>query len=184
MKLVLLAVGLLGLLVVFWILQRFRAYAKIFAAPHLKEVADALPGLRRAALEGIDNTEPTVADARALITSAGLVILYTVRRDAESKQVVHHVSVSLGGGRTPHGVGAYFLIFVVKGLGAAVKSASYLISETQLFHAEWLLAEAEHAAFAAAPAPAIAAPGALWAEAVELRRELHFTTARPSLPAR
>ena len=183
MKTLLVALCVPGGLLLLLLLVRMRALARVFAQRHFQEVAAALPALRRAAVAGIDQTEPQADDARALLTSAGLVVLYTIRRDAPPIRFIHHVSVSLGGGRTPHGVGSFFLIFVLKGLGIDPKTVSLGVSKTRIFHSEWTLSDSQQSAFAAGEAPPIPSAQGLWNESVALRSELQFGSTNEDGPA-
>jgi hypothetical protein len=179
MKVLFVILGLVGLALLWLVIRRVLFYRALFSDRHLHEVAAALPKLRRAALDGAANTEPQLDDPRAVLTSAGLVVLYTITRQPD-KRSLHHLSVSLGGGFTPHGVGSYFQIFVLRGLGVDPHKVGFLISGTQSFHSEWSYSSSEQAAFAKKDVPPIAAPRELWQECIALRPELDFKRNRPT----
>lgn len=173
MKILLAILCIVGLAVLWLVLRRVWFYRAMFSQRHLGEVAAALAKLRHAALEGSTNLDPQVDDPRALLTSAGLVILYTIRKQPGA-QALHHVSVSLGGGYTPDAVGSYFLIFVLKGLGVDPQQVDYSISTARMFHAEWSLSSSLQKQFAKQQVPPITDTRALWKECVTLRPQLDF----------
>jgi hypothetical protein len=87
-------------------------------------------------------------DPRILVTSCGLVIVYTVqKRDAE---FAHHCSVGTKGGATAHAVGSTFLLLIVKLLGLPAEKTGYQIADSTVHHAEAVVDEAEHAALSGA----------------------------------
>ncbi len=157
--------------------RRARFYREFFADPHLRAVAAALPELRQVALPGATVstvTSPQTVEPKPLVSPLGLVVVYTVRGDREADRFIHHVSVSLAGGYTPHGVGAYFLLFALRGLGVDARRARCGMSKSHIFHAEWTLPAAEHAEFAGREVPPLADPRAVWSECVQLRPQLKF----------
>jgi hypothetical protein len=84
------------------------------------------------------------------------------------------VSVSLAGGYTPHGVGAYFVLFALRGLGVDPQQAKYSMPPSHIFHAEWTLSPADEAEFVAGEVPVLSDPRAVWEECVRLRPQLQF----------
>lgn len=108
------------------------------------------------------------------ISPLGLVVLYTIRSRPQDGGFIHHVSVSLGGGYTPHGVGAHFLLFVLRGLGVDPQKVRCGMPPSHIFHAEWNLSAAQHAEHMARAVPVTANPRELFDECVRLRPQIPF----------
>ncbi len=93
--------------ILLWLFSRGGFYKRVFADEHFLEVARALPRVKAAAVGGVyEADEPMESpenNPRVLVTSAGLILAYTVRR--EDDRYVHHYSVSAGGGVTAHSLG-------------------------------------------------------------------------------
>ncbi|HNN96031.1 MAG TPA: hypothetical protein PKI03_27340 [Pseudomonadota bacterium] len=172
MSLKLVVLALAFALLVYAVVRRAGFYRRFFSDPHLREVASALPALRRTGLDQLAATNPV--EPRPVVSSLGLVILYTVRNNGEEGGFVHHLSVSLGGGYTPHAVGAYFLIFALRGLGVDPRQVGLGMSPSHIFHCEWTLSPTEEAEFAGREVPVIADVRAAWQECVQLRAQIRF----------
>jgi hypothetical protein len=133
-----------------WIALRGAKYRRIFADRHFVEVAQGVARIRSAALSRVivsdDDVVRSPNDPRALVTSAGLALLYTIRR-AEN-QFVHHYSVSLAGGYTAHAVGETFVLFVAKLFGVPFETLALGVGRSTVHHAEFELPQTEQAAFA------------------------------------
>ena len=132
-----------------WIALRFRLIARLLAEEHFLEVAKGLQRLKVAALERVIVTEEdnilSRDDPRAFVTSVRLVVLYTLRK--AEKQFVHHYSMSVAGG-LPHAVGEPSVLFVAKLLGVPFeKLALFVVERSMVFHAEFILSEAEQSEF-------------------------------------
>jgi hypothetical protein len=172
-------------LVVLWFVSRARRYAALFGAPHLLEVGRGLVRAKAAALAHVirdDSDAPAAADdARILTTSAGLAIVYTVSERPPG--FVHHCSVSVIGGPTPHAVGGLFLMFVTKRLGLQQAGLQCCVEASTVHHAELSVDAARHAQLAAEPIPELtpAALPDLHREALEARDRV--TWARPNIEA-
>jgi len=86
------------------IVFRGATYRRIFADGHFTDAAQGVARLKAAALERViasdEDEVRSPADPRALVTSAGLALVYTVRRMED--RFVHHYSVSVAGGYTAH----------------------------------------------------------------------------------
>ena len=72
------------------------------------------------------------------------------------------------------GVGAYFVLFALRGLGVDPQQAKYSMPPSHIFHAEWTLSPADEAEFAAGEVPVLSDPCAVWEECVRLRPRLQF----------
>lgn len=170
MLLLLAVLALVAIYLGYQMARRARFYRQFFADPHLAAVAAALPALRQAAAESIDRPEPP----QPLLSPLGLVVLYTIRSRPEDGRFIHHVSVSLGGGYTPHGVGAHFLLFVLRGLGVDPHKVRCGMPPSHIFHAEWILSSAQHAEQLARAVPGLANPRETFDDCVRLRPEIPF----------
>jgi hypothetical protein len=142
--------GLVIAAVVGWIVFRARAYRRLFADESFLEVAGEVARLKVAALNKIttldedESSSPT--DPRALVTSVGLALFYTVRRIDD--RFVHHYSVSVAGRYTAHTVGEGFALFVAKLLGVPFEALTLEIGPSAVHHAEFHLSSAEQSRFA------------------------------------
>jgi hypothetical protein len=142
--------GLLVAALVGWIFLRSRAYRRLFADEHFLEVAQAVARLKVAALGKVialgsdEALSPT--DPRALVTSSGLALFYTVRRDDE--RFVHHYSVSVAGGYTSRVVGEMFTLFIARLLGVPFEALTLEVGRSAVHHAEFHLSTAEQVKFA------------------------------------
>jgi hypothetical protein len=136
--------------IVWWIVSRILAYRRLFADESFLEVAREVDRLKVAALNKItaldedESSSPT--DPRALVTSAGLALFYTVRRIDD--RFVHHYSVSVAGRYTAHTVGEGFALFVAKLLGVPFEALTLEIGPSAVHHAEFHLSSAEQSRFA------------------------------------
>jgi hypothetical protein len=140
----------LMVLAAWWILSRALAYQRLFAVPHLIQFGQALPGMKRAAMQNIFPGDPSPDDARVLRTSAGLVFVYTISIDDAGKYV-HHVSVSIPGRVMAHAVGEAFILLWAKLLGVPFEYLVLRMSPATVHHAEFVLDESEQSAFAERP---------------------------------
>lgn len=150
--------------------RRARFYRQLFAEPHLAAVAAALPALRQAAIASLDRPEPP----EPLLSPLGIVVLYTIRSRPQDGRFVHHISVSLGGGYTPHAVGASFVLFVLRGLGIDPLKVRCGMPPSHIFHAEWIVAAAQHGELTAHAGPVLQNPRAVFDECVRLRPQIPF----------
>jgi hypothetical protein len=128
-----------------WIVFRGAAYRRLFADDHLLEVARGVTRIKAAALDKVIATDEdevrSPADPRVVVTSAGLALLYTVRRVED--RFVHHYSVSVAGGYTAHAVGETFVLFVARRLGVPSESLSLGVGRSTVHHAEFRLSAVE-----------------------------------------
>ena len=99
-----------------------------------------------------DQLPSSFDDPRIFVSSAGLVIIYTVRKQKEL--FVHHCSVSVAGGYTAHAVGAAFLAFATKLVGLPWDKMSYEIGESTVHHGELVVGPEEHDVLEARSVPA------------------------------
>lgn len=161
-----------------WVVFRGGVYRRLFADGHFMEVARAAGRVKTAALGRVitsDDDEPrSPADPRAAVTSAGLALLYTVRRVED--RFVHHYSVSVAGGYTAHAVGETFVLFVARVLGVPVASLALGVGRSTVHHAEFQFTGAEQSEFAGRPVAEVS-PAEVTAfrdEWVEARKQLQW----------
>jgi hypothetical protein len=143
--------GVVVALILLWVLVRASKYKQVFADAHFLEVANELPELKARALaqadQPLDTSRWTPQDeTRRLITSAGLVVVYTIAPDGD--QYVHHLSVSLRGGYTAHAVGDMFIWWLLRLLGVDIQRCRLLISQRTVHYAIWQVDREEQAVFA------------------------------------
>jgi hypothetical protein len=142
----------LVILAVAKLLSRARMYARLFGDDHFIEIGRGLAGVRTAALEHIadeDDAEPPARDdPRALATSSGLVVVYTVRR--RQAEFVHHCSVGAARSATAHTVGETFVLFTAKVLRLPTEKMNFYFTKSTVHHGEAVIDEAEHDALVAA----------------------------------
>lgn len=161
--------GAVVVLIALWFLTRGGKYKKVFADEHFLEVAGRVPALKEAALaqaeRPADVSSPLpVDDPRRVVTSAGLVVLYTIAPEGAGFE--HHVSVSLDGAYTAHAVGDMFVWWILRLLGVDVRRCGLLISPRTVHFAIWIIDRAEHAEFSGRP---VGVPAA--AQVAEFRKE-------------
>jgi hypothetical protein len=140
-----------------WFFFRGGKYRQIFADEHFVEIAQGVAGMKRAALDDIN--DPTAADipdpndGRLLTSSAGLVIYYDITKDDD--RFVHHYSISVGGGYTAHAVGRTFGIYVAQLLGVPLDTLTLVVTESSIHHIEFTLDPSSQELFAARAVPVV-----------------------------
>ena len=170
--------GLAVAALVGWILLRGGLYRRLFADEHFLEVARGVARLKAAALEKVIASEGdelrSPDDPRALVTSAGLALLYTVRQGGG--RFVHHYSVSVAGGYTAHAVGETFVLFVAKLLGVPFDALALGVGRSTVHHAEFQLGGDGQAEFAGRPVPEVGPKeiAAFRTEWFEASKRLHW----------
>jgi hypothetical protein len=147
----LLTIIVLLILTALWLLDSHRAYAKVFADEHFREVAARLPALKRAALERVvlsaSDAVCTSDDPRGMLTSAGLAVLYLIGR--EGCWFHHDLSVSWSiRAYTPHAVGNLFICFLARLLGIGMERLWLRVSLKTVHHAAFTLNTEEQEQFA------------------------------------
>jgi hypothetical protein len=151
--------GLMIAVVTAFFVSRARSYGRLFANEHFIEIGRGASGLKVAAVANViqsDSDQPrSPNDPRILTTSAGLAIVYTVRK--HQSDFVHHCSVSMRGGYTANAVGGTFVVFVMKLVGMPVERAGFEIGASTVHHGEVTLDQAEHDDLVTAPTPDISA---------------------------
>ena len=161
-----------------WIVFRGAAYRRLFADGHFLEVAKGVSRIKAAALDKVIvsgvNEVRLPDDSRALVTSAGLALLYTIRRVED--RFVHHYSVSAAGGYTAHAVGETFVLFVAKLLGVPFESLALGVGRSTVYHAEFQFSTVEQSEFAVRVVPevSLAAVAAFRSAWVEARKQLQW----------
>ncbi len=134
-----------------WLVVSHRAYQKVYADEHFREVAARLPALKRAALERVilsaSDAVCTSEDPRGMLTSAGLAVLYLIGR--EGRWFHHDLSVSwVSRPYTPHAIGNMFLCFLARLLGIGMVRLCFRISAKTVHHTAFTLSALEHQQFA------------------------------------
>ena len=142
------------MLVVFVMLAKGPLFRRIFADAHFLECARgarnaALAACRRKGAALPSNKEEIARDERVFISSEGLVLHYGVREgDGEDAgQFVHHYSISLATGYTPHAIGGTFVVWVARILEVDLSMGWVGISRNRVHHAEFALDAAEQREF-------------------------------------
>jgi len=130
-----------------WLLLRGRLTRRLLAEEHLREVAQGLEPVKRAAgrllLASPAAFAPLPQDPRMLATSSGLLLFYTVSRDAGS--YAHHLSLSVVGGYTPRPAGEALILFLAGLLGVPYDRLELTVSPSTVHHVQFVLSEKEQA---------------------------------------
>jgi hypothetical protein len=160
MLVVLVVLGGLAMVVVavgLYLLTGRKFYGRLFANAHFFELANAARTMKQAALE-----QPVTDDAatrrlphdpRALMTRAGLAVIYTVRKHDEL--FIHHYSVSLPGHVTTRAVGGRFISAFGMLIGLPLDKTSFGVARSTVHHADAELSQAEHDQVAETAVPEI-----------------------------
>lgn len=144
MKLLLVVLGLLTALLV----SLTRRVRRLYADSHFREILVSAGRLKADALASIQSGKS--AYAAQLLTSAPLIIAYSVTHDAEPG-LLHHISLS-----TPlthaAAAGTYFLALVewAVGLKEATRVSTF-VSENRVFHLVHRLDQGMHEHYAEVP---------------------------------
>lgn len=163
------ATGLVLALAFVWLAFRNNVYRRVFSDEHFVEVANRIVRVAAAAfanpLSADGGTPASPDDPRVLVSSAGLMLAYTVH--PREGRIVHHWSVSLSGGYTAHAVGRTFVLLTARLIGVPYERLALGIGRSTVHHAEVDLSEAEHAALRERSVPEVSA-----ADVDALRKEL------------
>lgn len=155
----------------------------LFADRHLVEAAIGVAGVRRAALENIEAAEKArimrADDPRHWVTDKKLVLVHRIAQDGT--KFVHTCSVSLAGGKTPHGIGSVFMALFVHLFGLAPDGLEVHITPKGRYHLGFTLNEAQQDAFVARKLelPSMEAAAGLRKHLVALREKLRFRNVFP-----
>jgi hypothetical protein len=140
-------------IIVFGVWSRTRMYGRLFSDRHHLELACAAVALKQAGLDRPIVTDSdgitSRSDPRCLLTSAGLVVVYTVSPEASG--LLHQCSVSVAGDITARGVGERFVLLMAKLIGLPLDKLRVQIGSSTVHHALALLSPSEHARLASAP---------------------------------
>jgi hypothetical protein len=162
-------------LVLLVLLPRSAQLKKIFSNDHLIEIAEQMEVGKPLAVSLADVAEEKFAledDPRTFVTSAGIVIYYTISRN--ENLYLHHFSLTDQYGITAHAVGATLVVYIGLLLNIPPDILTVERSEQQVFHASFDLTEAEQAMFVASPlqTPTLAKVRAMLEECREARHTL------------
>ncbi len=141
-------------LLLLWWLPRGSQLKKIFSEAHLIEIAERLGPVTRSAAGKAEETEEDFApesDPRVIITSAKIVVFYTISREGHSFS--HHYSLKDQYGITAHAVGATLILYIARMLGIAPDALTLQRSEQHVYHAAFELSEEQQRAFINRPIP-------------------------------
>jgi hypothetical protein len=150
-------IGVGALVAVVLVLRRLSgapSYSAVLSAAHCMEVAERLVAVKAAALGRIQagdlppEATPDPADARRVVSSAGLRIFYTITGVQE--RFIHHYSISVGN-YTPHAVGRTFALYIGRVLGAEPARIQVARSSNAVWHVVFELSAEEHQEYAARP---------------------------------
>jgi hypothetical protein len=161
------AVAGIACLGLFALYRRARGrYAPLFVLDHLVEYVATIDALGVEARAGCE--EPTM-----MTTSAKLAAAYTV--DVEGEEALHHLSLRLLEGPTPHVVGMRFLLMAVERLAGDGASIGLAVSAATVHHAEWRMAAGETSAFEPKPLLDRRAVGGLFLAATDRAKHVPVT---------
>lgn len=137
-------------LALLWHLVRGRKYKRLFTFTHFLEVTSTVSAIKAAALFHADRSPGRsspipVVEPRRVVTSAGLVLCYTITPEGNSYN--HHLSVSQDGRQTAYTVGDMFTWWVLHILGVDIRQCSLQISPSMVHFASWTFDREEHAEF-------------------------------------
>jgi len=155
----------------------------LFADRHLVEAAMGVAGVRRAALENIEEAARARSmradDPRHWVTDKKLVLVHRIAKDGS--KFVHTCSVSLAGGQTPHSVGSVFMAMFVHLFGLSPNGLEVHITPKGRYHLGFTLNEAQQEAFVAKKLelPGMDAAASLRKHLVALREKLSFKNVFP-----
>ncbi len=142
------------MLVVFVMLAKGPLFRRIFADSHFVECAQGARSAARAACrrkgEALSPDEDEMGrDDRVFRSSQGLTLQYAVREgDGEDTgQFVHHYSISLTSGYTPHAIGGTFVVWVARILEVNLSMGWVGVSPKRVHHAEFALDAQEQRQF-------------------------------------
>jgi hypothetical protein len=110
----------------------------LFVLDHLVEYVATIDALGVKARAGCE--EPAMET-----TSAKLAAAYTV--DVDGDDALHHLSLRLLEGPTPHVVGMRFLLMAVERLAGDGATVGLAVSAATVHHAEWRISASETATF-------------------------------------
>jgi hypothetical protein len=134
-------------IVLFYMAPRIKFYSKIFNLNHYNEIYQSMDKIKKAAVSKKEEelTSLNKDDPRAIITDAGLAIVYTITKN--EKKYEHHMSVSCYGRYTPHAVGEHFSVYIADIMSWNIQDVEFFFTETPVYHAIIELQEEEHLAW-------------------------------------
>lgn len=128
-------------------------YAKIFAAPHLAELAQKLDKAKAAALAELaeggtadEDAAKAIERGAAFVTSAGIGMMYAIAKKDDAFE--HHLSMSWSRGAFAKSGAATVLAFVRKVLGFDGAACTVEAADRGVFHLVASMTPAQHASFA------------------------------------
>jgi hypothetical protein len=157
-----------------WIVGRCRENAAIFSDENLLEIGQQIQAMKHAAIAKVGTPEapisespdemgkgPTITrpeellelvktDRRCVLTSAGLVMFYSVSLTDDGRYS-HHASVSVRGGPTTVAVGLRFLLLWARLVHSPRDRLQLHFGESGVHHAMFELSEQEHQEFSRLP---------------------------------
>jgi hypothetical protein len=137
-------------------LARLLALRRMLSRGHFLELAGLLAKAKEAALANILEAAHSAASGEIpalgsvseaqFTTSAGLCVLYTIRRDGS--RYAHHLSFSLGGGWLPRSSATGLVVFVHGVLSFSDAPCDLHVSKGGIYHFVVEMDEERHASFA------------------------------------
>lgn len=123
-----------------------RRYIKVYAPKHYREFAESLTKVTAAACVKIGEppAHAPTDDPRGFVTSAGLLVFYTIA--PENGGYRHHFSISMGP-YTPRAVGGTFVIYLARLLAIDLQRLLIGVSQRKVFHAQCILSRDEQVDF-------------------------------------
>ncbi len=123
---------------------------KLFGDKHLLETAIGVAGLRRTAMDRIDDVSKArgmrLDDPRHFVSTKKVVLVYRIVRDGD--KFIHRCSVSLAGGDTPRQVGTGFMALFVHLYGIAHGALEIHVSQKGRYHLAFVMNEEQQETFA------------------------------------
>lgn len=137
---------ILLLAVILWIFFKGRLYRQIFSPQHYIEFTTSLIKIIAIARHQIDEPPSLLDDPRGLLTSAQIVLFYTIETTQEN-QYEHHFSLSIADRYTPHAVGSLLTTYVIQLLDVKFNQCQVSISPNRIYHLIFILNPNEQAKF-------------------------------------
>lgn len=149
------AIGLLAVLLAFWLISGPGKYKRMFSDEHILEVWKKLRQAKAAAIAGLgdpgadQSIEAAVTRGQRFETVADMTFLYTI--DRQPSGYAHHISMSHQRGVLARAAATYFTALLGEILSIDVRLASLMEGNRTIYHLVFELDEASQQTFAARP---------------------------------
>ncbi len=122
-------------------------YIPLLTDEHFLEVAGAIPELKRAAFEEIGKPIESHDDPHATLTSAGLVLLYTVSLIPDRNQLLNQISMSFRGAQLAWSFAGRITYMICYLLGIETKEIVIAHSRNGVAHFAFLVPDQKRTEF-------------------------------------